>query len=73
MADLNDAGPSYDRMGMVASVAAASEYETVFVKDVLSYAALRQKNWRKMAIRIRTRAKVQTMVAPVGRSILSER
>jgi hypothetical protein len=27
MADLNDAGPSHDRKGMV-----ASEYETVFVK-----------------------------------------
>ena len=26
MADLNDAGPSFDRMGMV-----ASEYESVFV------------------------------------------
>ena len=39
----------------------------------VTYAALRQKNWRKRAIRISTRANVQTIVAPVGRSIFSDK
>ena len=38
-----------------------------------TYAFRCQKNCRKIAIAISTRAKVQTIVAPVGRSILSER